>query len=465
MADTSYSPRYRTGVLFCGSGTAGAYQAGVLKALHESGVKVDVVAGHGPGVANALAAAIDGGTKLWDDSGPWASSALKRAYGWRPALRVFFAGLALAAIALISPLVVMLVAAMFYVIGTLAALVNLTNASAWLIGVYARTIEGLFSPPFLPTIVPRAVVLALIVVVAVLVVSAARAIAQEKSRRRVAGGFWWRLVGAPLHPDEPGDVLTSGLWTMVRGASSAPAPKLSDIGRRYVEVLTDNLGQPGFREVLVGVHDLDARRDLIGAILSPQGRGRFEPRRSDAGPREAETVDFTGPQRELVVDFLMGGMRLPVATAPWPMQFAIDGYWRGELHHLCDRPELGARLLEELATVGVEQIILVSPAPPAAAPHGLRPQPGDMRSRIGATVRSIETAVFDDLCQIASGRFRGAFAIRPSHNPIGPFDFGGVYDEASDRRVTLRELMKQGYDDAYRFFIEPVVATGERIEA
>jgi predicted acylesterase/phospholipase RssA len=108
-----YSPRFRTAVLLCGAGTAGVYQAGVLKALHEAGIKIDLVAGHGPGAANALGAAIDGGARLWDPSGPWSSASLARAYRWRGALRVFWAGLALAAIALLSPLLVMLVAAAF----------------------------------------------------------------------------------------------------------------------------------------------------------------------------------------------------------------------------------------------------------------------------------------------------------------------------------------------------------------
>ena len=52
------------------------------------------------------------------------------------------------------------------------------------------------------------------------------------------------------------------------------------------------------------------------------------------------------------------------------------------------------------------------------------------------------------------------FVVRPGHNPIGPFDFGGVYDEASDRQRTTRELIQQGYEDAYQQFIEPVVASG-----
>jgi hypothetical protein len=95
----------------------------------------------------------------------------------------------------------------------------------------------------------------------------------------------------------------------------------------------------------------------------------------------------------------------------------------------------------------------------------MRSRPADLRGRMGEVVRSIETAVFQDAWTAATNRFSGVFVIRPDHNPLGPFDFGGVYDEASDRRRTVPELMQQGYEEAYRQFIEPVVASGERVEA
>ena len=50
------------------------------------------------------------------------------------------------------------------------------------------------------------------------------------------------------------------------------------------------------------------------------------------------------------------------------------------------------------------------------------------------------------------------FVVRPAHNPIGPLDVAGGFDERSDRRQPLAELMSRGYEDAYRQFIEPVVA-------
>jgi hypothetical protein len=54
--------------------------------------------------------------------------------------------------------------------------------------------------------------------------------------------------------------------------------------------------------------------------------------------------------------------------------------------------------------------------------------------------------------------------VRPSHNPIGPFDFAGGFDDRSVRAKPLTELIHQGYEDAYFQFVEPVVGgSGERV--
>jgi hypothetical protein len=453
----------RTAVVLCGTGTAGLYQAGALKALAEAGVKIDLVAGHGPGVANALCAGINGESALWQDQGPWALSAASRAYRWRPALKLAALGLLLAIALLLSPLLILVVAAAAYGLSGLAALLNLTGASEWLVLQYQRLFEFLFFPPVLPTMMPRAVVLAMLVVVGVLIVAALRASVREPSRRRIGGAFWWRLLGAPIAAEEPGRTLLGALWKLVKGASGAPSPERGDLGRRYVDVLTDNLGQPGFREVLVAVHDVDSRRDLVGAVLQQDRRGRFDERRPGQGPREAEVIEFDGVHKDLVSDFLLASLRLPVATPLWPLRFPPDGYWRGELHHASDRPELPVRLLAEVAAVGVDQVILVSPAPPASPPHALRPRAGRLRARIGEQIRAVETAALDDAYVAATQQFASVFVIRPHHNPIGPFDFGGVYDDASDRRRPARELLQQGYEDAYTGFIDPYVAAGERL--
>ena len=56
---TSYSPQHRTALVLTGTGTSGAYHAGVLRALHEAGVKIDVIGANGIGVVGALFAAMD----------------------------------------------------------------------------------------------------------------------------------------------------------------------------------------------------------------------------------------------------------------------------------------------------------------------------------------------------------------------------------------------------------------------
>src|ERR1051326_1076873 len=81
--EVAYAPQRRTALVLSGIGTAGAYHAGVLRALHEAGVKIDVVAGRGIGVVSALFAAIDGAQRLWDDNGFWRSEPVASLYGWR----------------------------------------------------------------------------------------------------------------------------------------------------------------------------------------------------------------------------------------------------------------------------------------------------------------------------------------------------------------------------------------------
>jgi hypothetical protein len=465
VAEPSYSPRLRTALVLCGAGTAGAYQSGVLRGLVEAGVKIDVVAAHGAGTAVALGAAIDGAAAFWDPAGPWGSAPLRHAYRWRRALRVAGSGLIAAALCLLSPLVVLVAATAAYAASFVAGLVSLPAASAWLVHAYQRLIDVLFHPPMLPTVVPRLVVLLLLLVLGVLLVALWQAVRHERSRRRFRGVFWWRLVGAPVDAREPGATLVEVLWHLVRGASSEPRPAAEEIGRRYADQLMENFGQPGFREVIVAVHDLDARRDLIGAMLPDPWKTTFGVRRNGAGPREAEAIDLTGPHRDLLVDLLIGSLRLPVASAPQVVQFPAEGYWRGEAHRVCDRPELALRLIDELAHLGVEQVILVTAAPPSALLHAMRARPADLRGRMGEWLRSVETAAFEDAATSATARFSGMFVVRPDHNPIGPLDFSGTYDEASDRSRSLPELIQQGYEDAYRQFIEPVVASGERVDA
>ena len=88
----------------------------------------------------------------------------------------------------------------------------------------------------------------------------------------------------------------------------------------------------------------------------------------------------------------------------------------------------------------------------------------ELRYRLSDALAAAEAAAVRDALELARLRFDSVYVICPSHNPIGAFDLEGAYDEASDRRQTLLELMTRAYEDAYHQFIEPVVgASGEQL--
>ncbi|MEO6214092.1 MAG: patatin-like phospholipase family protein [Vicinamibacterales bacterium] len=459
--DRSYSTRLRTALLLTGTGTAGAYHAGVLRALHEAGIKIDLVGGRGIGAAGALLAAIDGGPRLWEASGIWKTPAAQSFYGWRPPLRFAAYAAAVAAVVFLIPVTLLVLAVLVALAGTLATLLGFGGAGAWLTTSYTRWIDALFAPAALPTVIPRLVLFALLVAAGILAAAALTTLLRERGRRRSRSAAFWRLFSAPLTADPVVDRCAAEIWSLIRGAAPLSAPTRTQLSRKYVELLADNLGQPGFRELLLIVHDLDARRDVVFTLLSPEHRSRFFSRpHADPGWRQAEAFDLNGVPRDHVMDALGAALAVPLATDPHLLTFAADGPWRGETHRVCDRPDALGRLVEEAKYAGAEQIILVAPSPPAARAHELSAGRADLRGRAGEQLAAFEAASLRDVQEQFAGRFAGFFVVRPEHLPLGAFDFGGVYDQRSDRLQTLSELVDRGYEDAYRQFIEPVVGAG-----
>ena len=220
----------------------------------------------------------------------------------------------------------------------------------------------------------------------------------------------------------------------------------------------------------MAVHDLDAHRDLVFALVAEARRRELirRPSTAAAEARRAEVIDLSGAGRSHLADAVAASLAVPIATDPHAMTFAPDAYWRGETHRLCDRPGSLMRLLDELAEMGVEQAIIVSASPELAGPHALAAGRVDGKGRAGEYLQSAEASAVRDATRLVAARHprMGTFTIRPGHNPIGPFDFSGEYDDRSDRRQPLTELISLGYQDAYHQFIEPVVgASGDGVGA
>jgi len=395
---------------------------------------------------------------LWDEKGFWRSPAVRSLYSWRPAPRVLAAAVAIAIAIVALPIAVVVLGLVVFPIDFILRIVGASGAPS-LVATYVDLAQSAFAPTALPTWLPRLVLLVLGVAALVAVLDGWR---HRGGPSR--GHLWWGALRAPLSATGAADHCWRMMWDLVRGAAQLKAPPLADLGRRYTEMLSENLGQPGFRELLVAVHDVDSHRDLIFALVA-EHRRRDLIRRTTidaADTRRAELFDLAGVARDHIADAVAAALTVPLATEWHTVTFAPDGYWRGETHRLGDRPGCLIRIVDELIDLQVEQIVLVSAAPESPGPHALADARIDPRGRIGEYIESAEAAVLRDATTTTAGV--RMFTIRPAHNAVGPFDFTGGYDDRSHRRQSLSELMNRGYEDAYHQFIEPVVgASGERL--
>jgi hypothetical protein len=316
-------------------------------------------------------------------------------------------------------------------------------------------------------VLPRALMVSLSAFVGVLALVALAVLFAGRGRRRDAAPVWWRIVGAPLTASAAVSAVGRGIWRIVGGAAGARGPGPIELSRAYAELLRENLGQPGFRELLVTVHDLDVRRDFVFALVAERYRRDFFRSRTVSGGdrRLAECFDLAGVARDHVMDLARAALSFPVATEVQLIGFPAESYWCGEVHRACDRPGSVERILDELPAAGIEQVILVAPFAEVDGPHGLSVPRGDWRGRVSDALAGIEAAALRSA--IATPRpFSSLFIVRPAYNPVGPLDVDGCYDQRSDRMVTVTEVIDRGYEDAYRQFIDPVVgASGERLAA
>jgi hypothetical protein len=428
----------------------------VLRALHEAGIKIDLVCGRGIGAVGALYFAVDGAARLWDDKGLWRHPAVSHLYRWRWPVRLLLGAFAAIVGVLVSPLLFLALGLGVYVVGLVIGMAGMQLGAA-LMQWYTDVLVRAFAPDALPTWMPRLITLIVLIALIVLVSGVALAARMAPLRRRSRHAAW-AVLGAPLDVTRAIDHFVVGLWGLLKGGANIKTPQASDLSRRYAELLNDNLGQPGFSELLLTAHDLDGRRDMIfGLVREPYRRTLFPPP-TTVGTRRAEAFDLAGLARDHVIDIVRAALCMPGVTEPALVRFAADAFWRGEAHRLVDRTASLARLLEEAAAAGAEQLILVTAAPDAPGPHELSRPRLDPMGRLSDQARASESAAVRDAVLHMQPRFRAIYLIRPQHNPIGALDVNGAYDEQSDRDQSLAESVERGYADAYRAFIEPIVA-------
>ncbi|HSD27766.1 MAG TPA: hypothetical protein VLL75_10725, partial [Vicinamibacteria bacterium] len=219
----------------------------------------------------------------------------------------------------------------------------------------------------------------------------------------------------------------------------------------------------------------DERRPSFAAARSPSGRWRVD------GMPGAVDLRVAG-NAELLFDAVVTGL-MPAVGAPLRrVAFPKGGLHAGEVHRLCDASLVGGAGISEALAAGAEQVIVASGVP-AEAP--LPPRRRGLRARFDATLGALERGAVDRDLQgaerinrmvetlghrtedggrawqdPATGRTYRAFTlyvVRPERRPLGPLELDGARDPATEVLATPADILEQGYRDAYRMFVEPVV--------
>jgi hypothetical protein len=469
-----YSPKRRTALVLTGSGASGAYHAGVLRALDESGVKVDLVVGSGVGTVAAAFAAVAGGSKLYGPDGLWDGAGWDAFYRLQPALRVALLLLATAFGVFLFPVGLALLA------GLLFPLVLIVDVVAP--GVPSRLIGGLWAAP---SVLRAPYLAALAVPVFTLSVLAVGylLVGWLRHGRRFAESF-----ETPLDARPAGRRLADALWEVARGSAiSAGAPSDAELGKRYVALLAENLGQPGFRELILRTADLETGSALPFVLLHDVARSAFASTRT-RGPRSRlEGIPGAVDLREsgydsLLFDAVVTGLLPPLAAPARRVSFPKGGIFAGETHRLADATLTAGCGISEAVAAGAEQVIVAAGAPQSASPAPRRRGPraaadavlatlerqaleGDVRGA-ERTSRIVETLghrmedggkAWQDPATGRLYRDVPVYVIRPDRRAFGPLELDGAQDPATEVLETPEDLLDQGYRDAYRMFVEPVV--------
>lgn len=459
-----YSPKRRTALVFTGSGTTGAYHAGVLRALDESGVKIDLVVGSGIGAVTAAFAAVGGGPRLYGKGGFWEGVRWGSLYRLRPIVRLGLGLLGLSFAVFALPILLGLL------LGALVPLLLIADrawpgaATAPLSPAWARL--GTWSGPYLAALAVPVFALAVLALGAV-------AVAYLRDRRRFSEGLESFLDAAPGL-----ERLRAGLWDVARGAAIKGGPPAdAELGRRYAALLAENLGEPGFRELVVRTADIDRGGPLAFALL---GDAAPAPRAGEGPLADAVDLGARGCDA-LVFDALATGLLCPVALPLRRVTFPRGAVHAGETHRLTDAALCGGSGIREALAAGAEQLVVVTGVPESPAPPARRRGP---LARVDAAVRSLERLAAGDVDDAwrfnrmlgalapAAGGARGSWedpatgrvysgvdlwVIRPERRLLGPMELDGARDPATEVLQTVDDLLELGFRDAYRQFIEPVV--------
>lgn len=431
----AFSPRRRTAAVLVGEGTGAAYLAGVVKALHGAGVRLDVVLGRGAGALVAVHAAIDADGQLGGESGLFGLVAKRPPWQLRPLYKVTLACLAVTFAAFLSPVLFGLIALLLLPFVALGSLVtestSMTVAPTWL----PRLFE-LGAPLYL-----RAMVVPLVALCAFWLIWWAVSFVRE---RRVPS------LPEPYELSSLSAALESSLWKVVRGASSDSRPQdRKALGEAYRKLLSGSWGQRGFRELVFYALDTDSGQEIPFAMLKERFFKKLKANR--AGRREwvgAEPIDLGRDGDALFFDALSAAVSPPGLVPSVPMKLPLGTRNGGEVHRFSSSLLASGGALADAVAAGAEQVIFVSASTPGERPSG------NPYERV--TEAAMRNDLVGDLAEAAAVTDLPVFLVRPDKQRLTPYEVTGRA-QFGNERLDVAALMAHGERDAERLFIEPVL--------
>jgi hypothetical protein len=457
---------HRTAVVFAGSGASGAYHAGVLKALDEAGVRIDLLVGSGVGVLAAAFGAAGSGSALYGEKGLWREISARRVFRLRSGFR-FLRSLGLVALsaflvpALLALLLGLLLPAFLAVdFARPGFMATLTQALVALApGLRLFFIFALAAPTFLGFLF--------------LLFRGAGALKSSKRRFGETLESAFDLSGIERE-------VARRLWEVARGpALNDPPPDNSEIGRQYSALIAENAGQPGFRGLVLRAANLDARKPLVLKLVADD--------RSAAG-RGSETDGLVDLKEAAAAPLLYDVVATAFAATPFAsprrVRLPKQGAFGGEVHRIVESSALVGSGLGEAIALGANQIVFVTAT---AREPGPLPERRGLKALAAAFLALQErNAIESDLSQterinrivetvghqkstgerewqdpLTGRRFRSVpiHVVRPRRPLLRPLDLDGAVDPSNEVETSLLDWLDEGHRDAHRCFLE--AALGE----
>ncbi len=457
---------HRTAVVFAGSGASGAYHAGVLKALDEAGVRIDLMVGSGVGVLAAAFGAAASGAVLYGEKGLWREISARRVFRLRSGFR-FLRSLGL--VALSAFLVPALLALLLGLL--LPAFLAVDFARPGFMSDLSRTLAAL--APGLRLFFVFA--LAAPTFFGFLFLLFRGAAILKSSRRRFGEALESAFDLSGIEKE-----LARRLWEVARGpALNEKAPETAEVGRQYAALIAENAGQPGFRGLVLRAANLDARKPLVLKLVSDDRKA------VSRGVEGDDLLDLKDAAvAPLLYDAVASAFTVTPLASPRRVRLPKQGAFGGEVHRIAEASAISGSGLSEAIALGADQIVLVTAT--AKEPGPLAERRG-LRALASAFVALQErTAIESDLRQaerlnrivetvghqkstgerewqdpVTGRRFRSVtiHVVRPRRSLLRPLDLDGAIDPSNEVETSLLDWMDEGHRDAHRCFLD--AALGE----